>query len=188
MLNEAPPRGDSSAEIMPPCARMISRTIERQRDARERAEKKGEKAALAKIKGKLAYLNRRMKQLKEAKGKEPEKVLLYQIIQDKGIERIKPEKKLFFDWLKMSAVWSRKRIVEIVKPYYEDLRDVEKFVDGILQSRTYVRINDGVMFIEFPNQHSKQKQEALERLCEKLNRCDRIEIGLSVHKLVFSVR
>ena len=88
----------------------------------------------------------------------------------------------------MSAVWSRKRIVDIVKPYYEDLRDVEKFVDGILQSRTYVRITDGVMFVEFPNQHSKQKQEALERLCEELNRCDRIEIGLSVHRLVFSVR
>jgi hypothetical protein len=166
----------------------VKRKIERQRDARERAEKKGEKAALAKIKGKLAYLNRRMKQLKEAKGKEPEKVLLYQIIQDKGIERIKPEKKLFFDWLKMSAVWSRKRIVEIVKPYYEDLRDVEKFVDGILQSRTYVLVSDAVMYVEFPNQHSKQKQGSLERLCEELNRCEGIDIGLSIQKLVFSVR
>ena len=168
--------------------RKVKREIERQRDARERAEKKGNKKALAKIKKKLVYLNRRVNQLKEAKGKEPEKVLLYQIIQEKGIERIKPEKKLFFDWLKMSAVWSRKRIVDIVKPYYEDLRDVEKFVDGILQSRTYVRILDGVMYVEFPNQHSKQKQESLERLCEELNKCERIDIGLSIQKLVFSVR
>jgi hypothetical protein len=166
----------------------VKRKIERQRDARERAEKKGNKAAVAKIKRKLAYLNRRANELKEAKGELPEKVLLHQIIQEKGIERIKPDKKLFFDWLKMSAVWSRKRIVDIVKPYYEDLRDVEKFVDGILQSRTYVRISDGVMHVEFPNQHSKQRQESLERLCEELNSCERIDIGLSFQKLVFSVR
>ena len=168
--------------------RDVKKRIERQRDARERAEKKGSKPALARIKGKLAYLNRRMKQLKEAKGKEPEKVLLYQIIQEKGIERIKPEKKLYFDWLKMSALWSRKRIVDIVKPYYQDLRDVEKFVDGILQSRTYVRTSDGVMYVEFPDQHSRQKKQALQRLCEELNERGTIDIGLSIRKLVFSVR
>jgi len=168
--------------------RDVKKRIERQRDARERAEKKGRKSALARIKGKLVYLNRKMKQLKEAKGKEPEKVLLYQIIQEKGIERIKPEKKLYFDWLKMSALWSRKRIVDIVKPYYQDLRDVEKFVDGILQSRTYVRTSDGVMYVEFPDQHSRQKQEALQRLCEELNERGTIDIGLSIRKLVFSVR
>ena len=166
----------------------VKRRIERQRDARERAEKKGRKPALATIKGKLAYLKRKMKQLKDAKGKEPEKVLLYQIIQEKEIERIKPEKKLFFDWLKMSALWSRKRIVDIVKPYYQDLRDVEKFVDLILQSRTYVRTSDGVMYVEFPDQHSRQKQQALQRLCEELNERGTIDIGLSIHKLVFSVR
>jgi len=166
----------------------VKSKINRLRDARERAQKKGNTATLAKIKGKLAYLNRRLNQLQHAKGKEPEKVLLYQIIKQKGIERIASEKKLFFDWLKMAAVWSRKRIVDIVKPYYEDLRDVEKFVDSILQSRTYVHRSDGVMYVEFPNQHSTQKQQALEQLCEELNKCESIDIGLSINKLVFSVR
>lgn len=168
--------------------RDVKRRIERQRDARERAQRNGRKSALVRIKGKLAYLSRKMKELKETKGKEPEKVLLYQIIQEKGIKRIKPEKKLYFDWLKMSALWSRKRIVDIVKPYYQDLRDVEKFVDGILQSRTYVRTSDGVMYVEFPDQHSTQKQQALQRLCEELNERGTIDIGLKIHKLVFSVR
>lgn len=168
--------------------KVVKRKIERQRDVSERAQRAGNEAALTKSKGKLLYLNRRIKQLKETKGKLPEKVLLHQIIQEKGIERIKPEKKLFFDWLKMAAMWSRKRILDIVTPYYGDLRDVEKFVDSILQSRTYVRITDGLMHVEFPNQHSEQKQEALQRLCEKLNECKRIDIGLSIQKLVFSVR
>jgi hypothetical protein len=162
--------------------------IERQRNACERAEGKGKKALVAKIKGKLAYLKRRMEQLREAKGKEPQKVLLYEIIEEKEIERIRPEKKLFFDWLKMSALWSRKRIVEIVKPYYRDLRDVEKFVDGILRSRTYVRSCEGVTYVEFPNQHSGQKQQALQLLCEELNKRGSIDIGLSIRRLVFSVR
>ncbi len=166
----------------------VKRKIERQRDVSERAQRAGSEGALAKSKGKLLYLNRRMRQLKETKEKLPEKVLLHQIIQEKGIERIKPEKKLFFDWLKMAAMWSRKRILDIVTPYYGDLRDVEKFVDSILQSRTYVRITDGVMHVEFPNQHSEHKQEALQRLCEKLNECERIDIGLSIEKLFFSVR
>jgi hypothetical protein len=168
--------------------KVVKRKIERQRDVSERAQRAGNEAALTKSKGKLLYLNRRIRQLKETKGKLPAKVLLHQIIQQKGIERIKSEKKLFFDWLKMAAMWSRKRILDIVKPYYGDLRDVEKFVDSILQSRTYVRITDGVMHVEFPNQHSQRKQEALQRLCEKLNECERINIGLSIQKLVFSVR
>ena len=166
----------------------VKSKINRQRDAGERAQKKGNTAVVAKITGKLAYLKRRLNQLQEAKGKEPKKVLLYQIIEQKGIERIASEKKLFFDWLKMAAVWSRKRIVDIVKPYYEDLRDVEKFVDSILQSRTYVHSSDGVTYVEFPNQHSTQKQQALEQLCEELNKCESIDIGLNIKKLVFSVR
>jgi len=165
----------------------LKRRIDGQRDAQERAQKRGDRATVRKITGKLSYLKRRMASLKEAKSIEPAKVLLYHIIQEKGIERIKPEKKLFFDWLKMSALWSRTRIVGIVKPYYRDLRDVEKFVDGILQSRTYVRTSDGVTYVQFPNQHSPQKQQALQRLCEELNRCDEIDIGLRIHKLVFSV-
>jgi len=168
--------------------RTLKGRIDRQRDVYERAQKKGQRARLRKIASKLSYLKRRMAALKEAKSKEPEKVLLYQIIQEKGIERIKPEKKLFFDWLKMSALWSRRRIVEIVRPYYRDLRDVEKFVDGILRSRTYVRTSDGVMYVEFPNQHSTPKQQALGRLCEELNQCGEIDIGLRIHKIVFSVR
>ena len=89
----------------------------------------------------------------------------------------------------MGAIWTRKRIVDIVGPYYEDRRDVEKFVDSILRSRTYVRRDEDVMYVEFPNKHSKVKQVALERLCEKCNKHGSLgNVGLSFKKLVFSVR
>jgi len=167
----------------------VKRQINRQRDVLERAEKRGDGKTVAGVKEKLRYFRRRLKAVEGAIAKEPPKVLLYKIIQEKGIERIKPEKKLFFDWLKMGAIWTRKRIVDIVGPYYEDRRDVEKFVDSILRSRTYVRRDRDVMYVEFPNNHSKVKQEALERLCEELNKHRSLDnIGLSFKKLVFSVR
>ena len=167
----------------------VKRKINRQRDVLERAEKRGDGKKVSEVKEKLRYLRRRLKALGGAIAEEPPKVLLYQIIQEKGIERIKPEKKLFFDWLKMGAIWTRKRIVEIVGPYYGDLRDVEKFVDSILRSRTYVRRHEEVMYVEFPNQHSKVKQEALKHLCEELNKHESLDnVGLSFKKLVFSVR
>ena len=166
----------------------VKKKLQRQRDVFDRAQRVGNHAAVTKSKSKLVYLNRRIGQLKETRGTLPKKVLLHQIIQENGIERIKPEKKLFFDWLKMAAMWSRKRILDIVTPYYGDLRDVEKFVDSVLQSRTYVRTTDGVMHVEFPNQHSQQRQQALQGLCEKLNEFERIDMGLSIKRLVFSVR
>ena len=141
------------------------------------------------MKEKLRYFRRWVKAFEGAIAKEPPRILLYKIIQEKGIERIKPEKKLFFDRLKMGAIWTRKRIVDIVGPYDEDRWDVEKFVDSILRSRTYVRRDRDVMYVEFPNNHSKVKQEALQRLCEELNKHGSLDnIGLSFRKLVFSVR
>ena len=167
----------------------VKAQITRQRDVLARAEDRGDGKTVAGAKEKLRCFRRRLRGLQGAIAKEPSKVLLYQIIQEKGIERIKAEKKLFFDWLKMGAIWTRKRIVDIVGPYYEDRRDVEKFVDSILRSRTYVRRDKEVMYVEFPNNHSKVKQAALERLCEELNKHGSLDnIGLSFKKLVFSVR
>ena len=167
----------------------VKRQVNRQRDVLERAQTRGDSKALAGSKEKLRSLRRRLKAIEAAIAKEPPKVLLYKIIQEKGIERIKPEKKLFFDWLKMGAIWTRKRVVDIVGPYYEDRRDVEKFVDSILRSRTYVRRDKEVMYVEFPKNHSKVKQESLQRLCEELNKHGSLDnIGLSFKKLLFSVR
>jgi hypothetical protein len=158
------------------------------RERLARTQKAGKKALEVRIRRKVRYWENRVGQLQQAKNKLPEKVLLYQIIQENGIERLTKEKKLFFDWLKMLALWSRKKIVEIVKPYYQDLRDVEKYVDSILRSRTYVRISEGVMRVEFPPQHSKQNHEALRHLCEELNKEGGIDIGLRIRKLIFAVR
>ena len=151
-------------------------------------EKKKNKTALKEKRKELYSLNSRIKRLKEKRGLLPKKVLLLGKIQDEGIERLRDDKKLFFDWLKMAALWARYRIIEIVKPYYEDLRDVEKYVDSILNSRTYVRRKDDTLYISFPEQHSEKKEEVLLKLCEELNKCKSIDLGLSYNRAIFGVR
>ena len=151
-------------------------------------EKKKNKGALKEKRKELYSLNSRIKILREKRGLLPKKVLLLGKIQDEGIERLRDDKKLFFDWLKMASLWTRYRIIEIVKPYYEDLRDVEKYVDSILNSRTYVRRKDDTLYISFPEQHSEKKEEVLLKLCEELNKCKSIDLGLSYNRAIFGVR
>ena len=136
----------------------------------------------------LYNLNAQIKRLQAKRETLPKKVLLFEKIEKEGIQRLMDEKKLFFDWLKMAALWSRQRILEIVKPYYENLRDVEKYVDSILNSRTYVRKKGEVVYMKFPEQHSKKKEEILMHLCGELNKCRDINLGLRVNRMIFDVR
>ncbi len=61
----------------------------------------------------------------------PRKINLFERIQENGILRLSDEKHLFFDWLKMNAIWVKREVVEIVKPLYKDLRDEIKFVKSM---------------------------------------------------------
>ena len=96
-------------------------------------------------------------------------------------------KKLFFDWLKMNAIWARKVIADVVKPYYKDLRDVNKFVSWLLRSHTYVRRRDETLFVEFAPQRSKNMDSALEALCTFLNSKSAVDLDLSFTKMSFQV-
>ncbi|NIM44625.1 MAG: hypothetical protein GTO54_03180, partial [Nitrososphaeria archaeon] len=117
----------------------------------------------------------------------PKKVNLFDRIKEEGIVRLCDEKKLFFDWLKMNAIWSKRKIVELVKPYYKDLRDVNRFVNSILNSRTYVRKQGRQLHVSFPPQRSKRAREALIALCNYANSTDNIHLDLRFDKITFSV-
>ena len=151
----------------------------------EKAEKKKE---LAGVKIKYDDVAGRIKKLIERRSSLPKKVNLFGRIQEENIVRLCDEKKLFFDWLKMNAIWAKREMIEIVKPYYQDLRDLNKFVKSILNSRTYVRRKDDTLYVEFPFQHSKKRQEALVVLCDFINGHKKIDLGLDYHRLIFSVR
>ena len=151
-------------------------------------EKAGNKKRLAAEKRKYSGIGRRIRNQIKTRESLPKKINLFNRIKENDIVRLSDEKKLFFDWLKMNAIWAKREIIEMVKPYYQDLRDVNKFVKSILNSRTYVRRKEDTLYIEFPFQSSKKRQEVLSRLCNYLNDHGEIDLGLDYHRLIFGVR
>ena len=182
-------------EIDNPERREISREISGLRAKKSKLseqilklQKECDNNKLLKLKRKYAGLERRTNNQIKKRDALPKKVNLFERINENGIVRLSDEKKLFFDWLKMNAIWAKREIIEIVKPFYEDLRDVNKFVKSILNSRTYVRKNGEVLHISFPQQRSKKSAKSLEHLCATLNEYGNIDLGLNLKRMIFSVR
>ncbi|MBA7547365.1 hypothetical protein ES705_39779 [subsurface metagenome] len=151
-------------------------------------QKEGNSKKLLALKRKRSGLERRINNQIKKRDAMPKKVNLYDRIKENGVVRLSDEKKLFFDWLKMNAIWAKREMIELVKPVYKDLRDVNKFVRSILRSRTYVRRSGDLLYVSFPPQRSKKSAMALEQLCEALNEYDNIDLGLSFRKITFSVQ
>ena len=151
-------------------------------------EKAGDEAKRKTMRRKYSGIERRIKNQIEKRESLPKEINLFDRIKENDILRLCDEKKLFFDWLKMNAIWAKREIIELVKPFYNNLRDVNKFVKSILTSRTYVRREGDVLYIEFPFQRSKKRMEAITLLCNYLNNHGEIDLGLDYHRFIFGVR
>ena len=182
-------------EIENPNRRDIGKKISKLRAKRNKiseqilkAQKESKSRKLAGLKRKYAELERQINSQIAKRDVMPKKVNLFDRIKEKGIVRLSDEKKLFFDWLKMNAIWAKREMIEIVKPIYEDLRDVNKFVKAILKSRTYVKRDGETLHVSFPPQQSKKRTRALERLCVTFNKYGNLDSGLSFKRMIFDVR
>ena len=139
------------------------------------------------LKRKYAGIERKITNRKKKRDSLPKKVRMFDRIEEEKIVRLADGKKLFFDWLKMCGIWAKRKMVEIIKPYYIDLRDVNKFVKYILRSRTYVSRKGKTLFVSFPPQTFKKAGEALEILCSYLNTGENIDLNLGFEKIHFMV-
>jgi hypothetical protein len=139
------------------------------------------------LKKKAAGLGRRIENRISQRETMPKKVLMIDRIEQDDVVRLCDGKKMFFDWLKMNAIWAKKMLVEAAKPFYKDLRDVNKFVISVLQSRTYVHRCGETLEIAFPPQRSPNGKAALEALCEFLNKKEPFDLDLSFNKINFHV-
>ena len=153
-----------------------------------KAPKEGGSRRLAGLEGKYAELEGQINNQIAKRDAMPKKVSLFDRIKEQGIVRLSDEKKLFFDWLKMNAIWAKREMIEVVKPIYEDLRDVNKFVSSILKSRTYVKRNGETLYVSFPPPQSQRGARALEKLCAASNKGGDLNLGLSFKRMIFGVR
>ncbi len=176
-----------------PEVRKVNRVLKQLRTERMKLEKK---LGMATKRGKenvtvlndeLAGLVSRIESLIAERDALPRTVLMMDRIENDGILRLCDGKKMFFDWLKMNAIWSKKMLVEVAKPFYKDLRDVDKFVLSILQSRTYVCRSGDALDVAFPPQRSRNGALALAAICELLNKAGPFDLGLSFTAITFRV-
>ena len=182
-------------EIGNPKIRALTRELKQLRDQKKKLEQKlltaekntGTKDKATAIRKKLSGIVRKIDNRISAREKLPKTILMLDRIEEDHIQRLYDGKKLFFDWLKMNAIWAKRQLVDVIKPFYKDLRDVNKFIISILQTRTYVRRRGDTLEVEFPPQHSQNGGRALDVLCEFLNKMDQFDLGLSFQKIKFRV-
>jgi hypothetical protein len=178
-----------------PRIRAVNRELKQLRDQKQKLEQKlltaeknaGTKEKVTAIRKKLSAIARKIDNRLSAREKLPKTILMMDRIKEDHVQRLCDGKKLFFDWLKMNAIWAKRQLVDVVKPFYKDLRDVNKFIISILQTRTYACRRGDTMEVEFPPQHSQNGGKALEVLCEFLNKMDPFDLGLSFQKIKFRV-
>tara|TARA_B100000315_G_C14563951_1_gene581951 strand:- start:38 stop:2281 length:2244 start_codon:yes stop_codon:yes gene_type:complete len=182
-------------EIENPDRRELGKVISKLRTKRNKiseqivkAQKESGSRKLAGLEGKYAELEGQINNQRAKRDAMPKKVNLFDRIKELGILRLSDEKKLFFDWLKMNAIWAKREMVEVVKPIYEDLRDVNKFVKTILKSRTYVKRNGETLYVSFPQQQTQKGARALDELCAAFNQNGNLNLGLNFERMVFGVR
>jgi hypothetical protein len=180
-------------EIGNPEIRKINRELKGLRMEKEKlklkieAQAKRDKGAVTGLRKKLAGLVRRIENRIAKRDGLPKTILMMERIQDDGVLRLCDGKKMFFDWLKMNAIWSKKMLVEVAKPFYKDLRDVNKFVLSILQGRAYVCRKGDTLDVAFPPQRSRNGGQALLAICEFLNKKSPFDLGLSFRTIKFRV-
>jgi len=180
-------------EIGNPEIRKINQELKGLRIEKEKLEQrieaatKREKGEVAGLRKKLAGLVRRIENRIAKRERLPKTILMMNKIENDGVLRLCDGKKMYFDWLKMNAIWSKKMLVEVAKPFYKDLRDVNKFVLSILQGRTYVRLTGDALDVAFPRQRSRNGGQALEAICKFLNKKPPFDLGLSFRSITFRV-
>lgn len=182
-------------EIGNPEIRKLNQELKRLRAEKEKMERmieaavkrgKGEVEATG-LRKKLAGLVRRIENRIAERDRLPKTIPMMERIENDGVLRLCDGKKMFFDWLKMNAIWSKKMLVEVAKPFYKDFRDVNKFILSILQGRTYVCRTGDSLDVAFPRQRSRNGGQALEAICEFLNKKPPFDLGLSFSTIKFRV-
>ncbi len=131
--------------------------------------------------------SKKISQLKKEHSMIPEKVNITEIIKSKKITRLNIEKKKFLDLIKVLSYNVQQDIVDIVRPIYNNERDVNMFVRQIFNKNGIVILNKNEIKIIFERYTSKRKNEALNYLIDIVNKKN-IKHPLLDAKMVFECK
>jgi transposase len=140
-------------------------------------------------KKRYSVIGRKIGSLKRRLEKLPERVNALDRIRKEQIIRLYDKKKLFYDWLKMCAIWVKRYLIELITPSYANLRDRNKFLESLFRCKAYIGMAGDTLQVRLLRNRSARRNEILEHLCERMNELGAISsIATGFSKIVFSVQ
>jgi hypothetical protein len=111
----------------------------------------------------------------------PDKIEITELLNGKIMGRCDLEKKKLYDLMQFMAYHSRERLVEILRQYYDDHRDVKKVLDMITRKAGLVKLVGKTLMIIIEWIDNSKHRQAAQKLCDELNQIGvRMTGGLDV--------
>lgn len=116
----------------------------------------------------------------------PDKIPITELLSGKIMSGCDLEKKKLYDLMQFMAYHSRERLVELLKQYYDDFRDVKKVLDMITRKAGFVKLVGQTLMIILEWINNPKHRQAAQQLCNELNKREvkmlgNLDVKLSFH-------
>lgn len=140
------------------------------------------------VAGHLAQMNKELDVLQEEYRRLPAKVPLKELVPEGEVRRLKLEKKILVDTLKMQAYLAEDLLLERLSRHYDDPKDVHQVLQILARCPARLTVSDETLIVEFEPPERPKYERALRGLCQELS-AERTKLPWDKGRsLVFRVR
>jgi len=140
------------------------------------------------VAGQIVEMAKELEALREEYRRVPAKVPLKEVVPESEVRRLKLEKKILVDTLKMQAYLAEDLMVERLSRHYDDPKDIHQVLQILTRCSARLAVAEETLTVEFEPPERPKYGRALRGLCEELT-VERIKLpwGRTRH-LVFKLR
>ena len=140
------------------------------------------------VSGEIADLTRELGALQDEYKRIPAKVSLKQVVPESEVRRLKLEKKILVDTLKMQAYLAEDVMVQRLSRHYDDPKDIHQVLQILTRCPARLSVAEDTLTVEFEPPERPKYERALRGLCTELTaEHTTLPWGRTRH-LVFKVR
>ena len=140
------------------------------------------------VAGQIAEMTKELGGLQEEYRRVPAKVPLKQLVPKSEVRRLKLEKKILVDTLKMQAYLVEDLMVERLSRHYDDPKDIHQVLQILVRCPARLTVVEETLIVDLEPPERPKYERALRGLCEELT-VERIKLPWDRPRhLVFTVR
>lgn len=136
--------------------------------------------------GKVRELEAELADLERQYREIPAKVALNKLVPEAEIRRLKTEKKILVDILKMQAYLAEDLMVQRLAKHYDEPEDIRQVLQILTHCRGRLQITKDTLTVELEPPERPKYARALRGLCEELT-AERVSLPWGSRRLVFTV-